>query len=437
MKIQDKLRSAEDAAALVRDTDSLVIPLGPGIPSDFLHALGRRERFERLVVFGALLIDFFEVFTRPGVHLRSGFFGPVERALRAAGHDVQFLPADFRRFANIAERMHPRVMATMAAPPDADGNLSLSLHAGATVEELGRCGRDPDRVLIVEINEKLPRTLGLPPDAPHTLSLADVDVVIRSEREPFYLPDAAPTDEDRRIAELACRYVPDGATLQTGIGAIPTQIADLLAEGAGGDYGIHSEMFTTGLMRLHRAGKISNRKGIYDGVSITTFAAGTPELYEWLDGNEAVRFLPVALVNTPSVISSNRDMVAMNGALALDLAGQVAADTVGALQYSGIGGHMDFTAGAGLSATGRSLICLPSTALVDGVRISRITAEFPRGTIVTTPRHELDVVITEHGAAELADRTVDERAEALIEIAHPDFRDELSEAHKSGGGSGR
>jgi acyl-CoA hydrolase len=420
-----KIRSLEEAVAVVRSRDTLAVPLGPGQPAAFLHALGERESFDELTVFSALLIDLFRVFTRPGVRLLSGFFGPVERGLLEAGFDVEFIPADFRRFAEVGQRIRPRVMATAAAPPDADGQMSLALHAGATTQALIECGRDPERVLIVEVNPALPRTCGLPPDYPHAIPVAVADIVVESQRPVFEIHDAESSPIERAIAEHALHFVTDGCTIQTGIGGIPNELADLLAEGPGGDYGIHSEMFTTGLMRLHQAGKVTNRKGVFDGHSIATFAAGTRALYDWLDGNEDVRFLPVGRVNDPCVIAANRKMLSINGALALDLQGQVAADTLGVRQYSGIGGHHDFSAAASRAPGGRSLVCLPSTALVGGERTSRIVATFEAGSLVTTPRHDVDAVVTEHGIAELSGRTVRERARALIEVAHPDFRDSL------------
>jgi acyl-CoA hydrolase len=420
-----KVISLAEAAALVHSTDTLAIPLGPGQPPAFLHALGERDDFRDLAVFGALLVDLFPLFTRRGVRLLSGFFGPVERMLIAGGHSVTFIPADFRRFAKLAHDMAPRVMATAVAPPDANGFLSLSLHAGATVAELLRCGRDPQRVLVAEVNRNLPRTLGLPPAFPHALHESEVDFVVESERPVIALPDVPPDAVERRIAEHARAFIPDGATLQTGIGGVPNLIAEMLADGPGGDYGIHTEMFTDGLMRLHGAGKIANRKGLHDGVSIATFAMGTRALYDWLDGNEAVRFLPVDQVNEPGLIARNRRMISINGALSVDLLGQVVADRIGGREHSGIGGHEDFVTGAAFSDGGRSLICLPSTANTPGGRVSRIVADFPVGACVTTPRHQVDVIITEHGAAELAGKTDAERVSALIGIAHPAVRDAL------------
>ncbi len=421
-----KVHTLEEAVALVRPVDTIGVPLGPGQPSAFLHALGERDDYEDVTIFGALLIDLFAFFTKPGVHYLSGFYGPAERFLLETGADIQFVPSDFRRFTPIAERLKPRVIATLVAPPDEDGWLSMSLHAGATYHETLRAAADPERVLIVEINPRAPRTMGLLPDSPHRIHIDEVDVVVESDRPMFVLADDDPTDVDRQIAAHVRPYITDGSTLQTGIGGIPSTIATMLAEDDGGDYGVHSEMFTTGLMRLHKAGKISNaRKGQFPGMSITTFSAGTEELYEFLDGSEEVRFLPVEIVNSPEVVSRNHRMVTINGALTIDLWGQAVADTIGNRQFSGIGGHEDFVSVAGFELEDRALLCMPSTATVGGQRISRIAAELAAGAVITTPRHQLDLVVTEFGVASLRGRTVHERAVALAGVAHPDFRDDL------------
>jgi len=422
--------SAAEAAALVRPVDSMAIPLGPGQPQELLQALGERDDFEELRVGASLLTGPYKLFARRGVQLLSGFHGPVERALRAQGHDVRFIPGDFRRFGPILRRMRPRIMTTNAAPPDESGRLSLSLHAGGTVAECIAAGRDPERLLIVEVNAKLPRTRGLPPEHPHSLPLDVVDVIVETDRAPLALPESEPSPVERAIAEHAMRFVPEGATLQTGIGGVPSEIVKILAAGPLGDFGVHSEMFTDGLMALHRAGKVTNRKGLgtaYDGLSICTFAMGTSSLYAWLDGNDEVRFLPVEHVNDPGLIARNRRMVSINGALTVDLEGQVAADTLNGRQWSGIGGHEDFVSGGAMAEGGHSLVCLPSTSTVNGEVVSRIVARFVAGACVTTPRHQVDVIVTEHGAAELAGRTLEERADALIAIAHPAFRDRLRE----------
>ncbi len=419
--------SAPDASAEVRPVDTFGMPLGPGQPVALIEAMGERSDWEDLRIYGALLTVLSDLFVHPNVHYLSGFFGPLERSLRDGGANLSFAPADFRRFMPILEQQAPRVMSTAAALPDADGWCSLSLHAGATVAELHRAGADPDRLLVVEASPAYPRTVGLGEHG-HALHVDEIDVLIESDKVPFVLDDPPPTEIERAMAEHVRTFVPDGATLQTGIGAVPSMVATLLAEGDGGDYGVHSEMFTTGLMRLHQAGKVTNQKGQLDGLSIVTFAAGTPELYAWLDGNEEVAFLPVDIVNSPEVIARNRRTVTINAALGVDIHGQIVADTIGGGQYSGIGGHEDFVAGAALELEDRSLLCLPSTFRRGDVVQSRIVPWFEAGTVITTPRHQVDVVITEYGTAELQGLTIHQRGQALAAIAHPDFRDGLYEA---------
>ena len=346
--------SATEAAALVRPSDTMAIPLGPGAPAELLHAMGERDDWTELDVFGGLLLDLYALFTKPGVRYMSGFFGPAERVLLDSGARIEFVPADFRRFATLAERLSPRVMTTSATPPDERGFMSLSLHAGATVHELKRACADPERIVIVEASTKLPRTMGIPPQFPHALHVDEVDVIVASDRPPFELVDPPATDVEHAIAKCARSYITDGATLQTGIGGVPSVVVGLLAQESGGDYGVHSEMFTTGLMELHRAGKVTNeRKGTFRGFSVATFALGTAALYEWLDGSADVRFLPVDVVNAPHTIARNHRVVSLNGALAVDLYGQVVADRIGGRQFSGIGGHEDFVAQSGLELEDR------------------------------------------------------------------------------------
>jgi acyl-CoA hydrolase len=421
----------QEAAELVRPRDTIGFGLGPGNPHAFLTALGERDDWDGLVLGGALLLDYYTVLTKPGVSYRSGFFGPAERVLLAGGHDVELVPGGFRQFAPILARFAPRIMTAQAAPPDPDGRVNLSLHYGATRDELMRAGNDPDRVLLVEVNPHLPRTRSL---APHdnTLPLELIDVLVEADGAPYVLADPPASEVDAAIAARALEFVTDGSTLQTGIGAIPNMIAGKLADGAGRGYGVHSEMLTTGLLRLHQSGKVTNdSKGIFDGVSVTTFALGSAELYEWLDGNAGVAFLPVDVVNDPSVIGRNRKLVSINGALCVDLYGQIVADNIDGKQISGVGGHEDFVAGADLQADARSLICLHSTVTLGGEVRSRILPALPEGAIVSTPRHHTGVVVTEYGAAEVTGLTVRERARSLAAIAHPDFRDALHAAAES------
>ncbi len=432
----------DQAVALLRPDDRIGLPLGPGQPPQFLAALGERDDWAGLTISGALLIAPSEAYTHPGVRIISGFFGPLERWLASDGHNVEFMPADFRRFGPLAEAVSPRILATVAAPPDADGWCSLSLHAGGTLDELRRAGADPDRLLVVETSPHFPRTHGLPPgydageiahaagwrpEHRHALHLDEIDILIPGDAVPLALPETEPSETDRAIAEHAARFIADGATLQTGIGSIPTAIASLLAETPGGSYGIHSEMLTDGIRRLHQAGKVTNDgEGILPGYSVTTFAFGSQDLYDWLANDEPpIAFLPVGVVNNPTLIGANRRMVTINGAMQVDLTGQVVAEAIAGIQYSGAGGQEDFVSGPGTELEDRSLLCLPATRTTGEETISRIVAGLPAGSVVTTPRHQVDVIVTEFGAAELQGLTVRERGLALAEIAAPEFRDEL------------
>jgi acyl-CoA hydrolase len=417
-----------EAAAMIRTRDSIGFGLGPANPDAFFTALGQREDWEDLRFGGALLLGYYTVLAQSGVSYRCGFFGPAERILLAGGANVELVPGGFRQFAPILRRFSPRVMTAQAAPPDGDGRVNLSLHLGATYDELVLAGRDPDRLLVVEVNPNLPRTCSLEPTFTNTLPVDLIDVLVEADGAPYALPPSPPDDIDRAIADQARSFIVDGATLQVGIGAVPDMVASQLAAGAGGSYGIHSEMFTDGLMQLHEAGKVTNdRKTIYEGVSVTTFALGSTELYRWLDANRQVAFLPVEVVNDPTVIARNHAFVSVNGALSVDLYGQVVADCIDGKQISGVGGHEDFVAGAEMRIDDHSLICLRSTAVTDGTVRSRIVPLLPEGSVVSTPRHHTGVVITEYGAADLSGLTVRERATALAGIAHPDFRPQLAE----------
>jgi acyl-CoA hydrolase len=430
---RSKLRSLRDAVDLVQAEDTLAAPIITGQPAAFLAALAERTDYRDLSIFSGLLTEPYPVLQQPGVRLISGFYGPVERMLKAMGGHVQYLPADFIGWERYAHLARPRVMVSALAPMDQYGYMSFGLHAGATFNAFMEAARDPGRLAIGEINRDMPRVLGLGRYGGHRVHISEIDYVVESDRSVFELPDIPVTDEDRAIAQHIEQLIENGATLQIGIGAVPNIVAQLLADGKKGDFGIHTEMISDGVMRLHQAGKVTNHKGVYDGFSIATFGAGSRTLYRWMDRNPEVRMLPVAQVNDPAIIRRNRKMVSINGALAVDFAGQVMADTIGPQQYSGVGGQELFVVGAHDSEGGKSAICLHSTAHVQGRTISTIVPQLALGTRVTTPRHHVQYIVTEHGAANLGMLTDNERGRALIEIADPQFRDELRQAaHETG-----
>ncbi len=428
---RSKLHSLRQAVDLIQPEDTLAAPIATGQPAAFLSALAERSDYTNLSIFSGLLIEPYAVLQQPGVRLISGFFGPIERMLKMMGARVQYLPADFLGWARYAHLARPRVLVSALAPMDEYGYLSFGLHSGASFTAFLEAARDPHRLAIGEVNRDMPHVLGLGRYGGHRIHISELDCVVESDRSVFELPEAPVTEEDRAIATFIEQLVEHGATLQIGIGAIPNIVAQLLADGTKGDFGIHTEMMTDGIMRLHQAGKIGNHKGVYDGFSVATFAAGSKALYRWMDRNPEVRMLPVAQVNDPAIVRRNRKMVSINGALAVDLSGQVMADTLGARQYSGVGGHELFVIGAHDSDGGKSTICLHSTVSVNGQTISTIVPALPLGTRVTTPRHHVQYVVTEYGVANLGMLTDDERAQALIAVAHPDFRDELRAAARA------
>jgi acyl-CoA hydrolase len=417
-----------DAARLVRPRDVLLCGFVAGQPVGFLEALGARTDLEDVTLYTGLLLRPYALLQHPAVRLVSGFFGPVERMARAAGARVSYLPSDFSGLERHALRLKPRVVLAVTSAPDADGWLSFGVHAGATYRPFLQAVNDPDRLAIAEVNREMPRVDGLEEFGRNRVHVSQVDVLLEHDEELVTIPDAPPTPEDLAIAGLVAERIPPGAILQFGIGGIPDEIARLLAEAPAGDFGVHTEMISDGVMRLHQAGKVSNRKPVYSGVTAATFALGSRELYGWLNENPSVRMLPVTEVNDASVLCRLPRLCSINGALSIDLAGQVAADAIAGRQYSGAGGHESFVSGAGVAPDGQSFLCLRSTATVGGQRVSTITPAFPAGTRVTTPRHHVRWVVTEHGAVDLSVLTDVERPAALVALAHPDFRDALARA---------
>ena len=419
--------SADEAVSLIRPRDSVGFGLVTATPMNLLAAMSRRVDWEDLTLCGGLSLGRHDVFVHPNVHYRCQFLGGADRAYKAAGADVQYVPSFFRHYGVMMQRLGIRVMLMAGSMPDENGDISVSLYNGATLEECWRAGRDPERLLLVEVSPHYPRTRALAGHA-NTVNVADVDALVITDQQPILFPNEPGTPEDAAIASYAAAFISDGATLQTGIGAVPNLVAHALVEGAGGDYGVHSEMFTDGLCQLIKAGKVTNtKKTINPGVCVITFAAGSRETYDFIHENPIVAMAPVTYTNDPAVIAQNHRMVSINSALEVDLLGQIGADSIGSRQFSGVGGHQDFVEGTSLSVDHVSLICLQSTTTVEGRRVSRITGAMSPFGSVTSPRQLAGVIVTEHGAADLRGRTVRERALALADIAHPEFRDELRE----------
>ncbi|RKY20198.1 MAG: 4-hydroxybutyrate coenzyme A transferase [Planctomycetota bacterium] len=308
---------------------------------------------------------------------------------------------------------HPIDVALIqVSPPDHHGWVSL----GVSVD-IVKAAAESARLVVAQVNPHMPRTLG-----DSGLPVSRIDRLVPVSEELVELPRSELDETAMRIGRFVAELVQDGSTLQTGIGAIPDAVLACLGDKR--DLGVHTEMFSDGLIPLVEAGVINGRKKrVQPGRIVTSFVLGSSALYKWVDDHPLVSFHPSDYVNDPFRIARNERMVAINSALQVDLTGQVNADSIGPRFFSGIGGQVDFIRGAARSAGGKPIIALRSTA--KGGSISRLVAELDSGSSVTTSRGDVHWVVTEYGAADLHGRSVRERALALAHIAHPDFREEL------------
>ncbi len=342
------------------------------------------------------------------------FIGPNTRAAVVEGR-ADFTPVFLSEIAALIRGSLPiDVALVQVSPPDAHGYCSL----GVSVD-IVKPAVDCARFVVAEINPQMPRTHG---DA--FVHVSRLDRIVRVDHAiPELTPDPI-TEIARRIGQHVAGLVRDGDTLQLGIGAIPNAV--LAALGGHRDLGIHTEMFSDGVVDLVTKGVITNeRKTLHRGKLITSFVMGTKRLYDFVNDNPALEMHPSHYVIDPFVIAKNRGMVTINSALAVDLSGQVCADSLGPKFFSGVGGQVDFIRGAARAEGGRPILALPSTAKQGTV--SRIALELAAGSGVTTTRSDVHYVVTEFGVAALHGKTVRERARALVAVANPAFRDELLE----------
>lgn len=427
------MKTLSEILSLFRPEDTLAVPLATGQPMALMNALSERTDWKRLEIFTGLLTFPYPILTHPNVFVTSGYYGPIERFLNESGANMEYLPANFTGFEIYARRKPPRVMAAAVSPPDQDGFVTFGTHCGAMYKPFIEACRDPSRVAIAEVNPQMPVVYGDPAHGDNKIHVGDIPHVFTAESAQIEVPPIEASEAERRIAESVAELIPDGATLQFGIGAVPDLVASKLANGACGGFGIHSELVSDGFLKLLEAGKISNAgKGVYPGQSTFTFAFGSTALYDFLDernGRNKRRAvcLPVSIVNDPMLIAKNKNMVSVNSGLMIDLAGQVCSEAIGMRQYSGVGGQLSFVEGAYYAENGRSILCVKSAANVGGKLVSNVGATLPLGSIVSTPRHFVQYVVTEYGVADLYGVSDEKRPEKLIAVAHPEFRDKLRE----------
>jgi len=415
-----------DYSKLAVSPDEVVARIGSGqrvfvhgaaaTPSPLLEALGRRRDLEGVRLYHLHLsgrCSFAEPDAPPGVTSVSFFAGENVRAAIADGR-AEMIPVFLSDIPPLFEtrRIALDVALVQLSPPDAHGNCTLGTSVDAALAAV-----ESAAVVLAEINERMPRTHG------HcVVPLSRVTAFMHSDRPLNAAPVSHRGPVEEQIAEHVAGLIEDGATLQMGIGAIPDAVLARLANKV--HLGVHTEMFSDGLIPLIENGVVTNRdKAVHRGRTVAAFVNGTEALFSFVHDNALIELHPCDHTNDTAVIRKNPKVTAINSALEVDLSGQVCADSIGHAIYSGIGGQMDFIRGAALSRGGKPIIALPSTAARG--QISRITAALKPGAGVVTTRGHVHYVVTEHGVASLHGLTLRERAGALIAIAHPDFRPEL------------
>ncbi len=301
-----------------------------------------------------------------------------------------------------------------ASPPDSDGFMSLGVSLDCSL-----AAKKHAAVTLVEVNRQMPRTFGH-----NRIHVSEVDAIVEADHPLPLLHNENPGETEFKIGRNVASLVEDGATIQTGIGGIPNAVLQCLKDKS--NLGVHTEMFSDGVVELVEAGVITNAlKTLAPGKLAVSFAMGSRKLYDFLNENEMVEFFPTDWTNDPRIIAENHKMTAINAALQIDLTGQICADSIGTYVYSGCGGQVDFVRGASHSSGGKAIIALESTAR--GGTISRIVPTLNQGAGVVTSRADAHYVVTEYGIANLHGLNMKQRLRALVEIAHPDFRAELEE----------
>ena len=419
---QSRVVSADESIKVINSGNRLFLTGNVSVPKMILAALVRRApELTDVEICQALTVgpsDFVAPEMEGHLRVNTMFISAnVRKAVQEGRAD--FTPVLLSEFPLLFKNKVLPLDAALihVSPPDEHGFCSLGVEVGLT-----KTAAESANVVVAEVNEQMPRTLG--------------DSFIHVSRLNYVVPVSYPIPEmpmseegdQETVQKIACfiaDLIPDGATMQMGIGAIPDAVLNYLFNKK--DLGIHSELFSDGVIELVEAGVLTNaRKSLHPGKIVAGFIMGTKRLYDWVDDNPLLELHRTEYVNDPFVIAQNDRMVAINSAIEIDLTGQVCADSIGPKLYSGVGGQLDFIYGASRSKGGVPIIAMPSTSTMrDGTMISKIAAMLKPGAGVVTSRNHVRFVVTEFGIAELYGKSIRQRAQALINIAHPQFRDEL------------
>ena len=425
-KIYEKKRmTADEAVKQIKSGDRVVIAHATGEPTALVEAMVKNaEAYQNVEIVHMVAMgkgEYCKPEYQDNFRHNSLFLGASTRAAIAEGRG-DFTPVYFSQIPDLfRNRLHPNVVLLHLSPPDEHGYCSY----GVSVDYTKPAAECAD-LLIAQINPNMPRTLG-----DSFIHISELDCIVEEDVPLLELGKPTIGDVEKSIGEHCASLIQDGDCLQLGIGAIPDAVLLFLKEKQ--DLGIHSEMFSDGVVELVEAGVITNRrKTLHKGCCVATFLMGSRRLYDFVNNNPSVAMYPVDYVNDPAVIAKNDNLVSINSCVQVDLLGQVVSDSIGKKQFSGVGGQVDFVRGANLSRGGRTIMAMPSSLVrKDGTRISKIVTLIDEGAAVTTSRYDVDYVVTEFGVAQLKGKTLKERALALIAVAHPDFHEDLMKEYHS------
>ncbi|MEX1071641.1 MAG: acetyl-CoA hydrolase/transferase C-terminal domain-containing protein [Anaerolineales bacterium] len=413
---QNKLISPREAVGFIKSNSRVYLGGGAGVPQVLERAMAARSReVENVEVTHVLTFaggEYLNADASSGFRHRALFIGPNARGAVNEGR-ADYVPIFLSEAPQLFRNgtLPIDVALIQVSPPDAHGFCSYGVEVGVT-----KPAAEAAKLLIAEINPQMPRVLG-----DSFIHLSQIDYLVEVD---YSLPEISTRDvspEQCKIGQLVAEMIPDGATLQLGIGAIPNAVLSELDGKT--ELGIHSELFSDGVIDLVEKGVITNSaKTLHPGKIVGGFLFGTQRLYDFVNDNAMIELHPTDYVNDPFIIAQNNKMIAINSAIEVDLTGQVCADSIGERLYSGIGGQLDFIRGASRSKGGKAIIALPSKAKGG---VSRIVPNLKPGTGVVTSRGDVHFVVTEFGVASLHGKSIRERTNELIRIAHPDFHDEL------------
>ncbi|MBI5021859.1 MAG: acetyl-CoA hydrolase/transferase family protein [Ignavibacteriales bacterium] len=414
---KEKLTTPEQAVTTVKSNDHIFISGNAATPFQLVEALAARKDELRNVEVNHVLLIGDDPFTKPGMekHFRhnSLFVGPADRLAINDGRSDYVPVFLFEIPALFTKKVIPLDVAIIqVSPPDEHGFMSFGVECLTS-----KAAAESAKIVIAQVNENMPRTLG-----DSFIHISRIHKIVELSRELPELPRKPPSAVELQIGKHIASLVEDGGTLQLGIGGIPDAVLQSLMDKK--DLGIHTEMVSDGIVKLIESGIITNsKKTLHPGKIIATFIFGSKQLYSFVDNNPLFEVHPCDYTNDPFIVAKNEKMVAINSAIEVDITGQVCSDSIGTKIYSGFGGQLDFIRGAAYSKGGKPIIALPSTTKKDTV--SRIVPKLKSGAGVVTTRADVHYVVTEYGIAELHGRNIRQRAKALIDIAHPKFREEL------------